>query len=300
MIYDLIIIGAGPAGMTSAIYALRANKKVLVLEKETIGGQMSSSPLIENYPGIKSISGSELANELYEQVISLGGEIEIEEVTKIKQGEIKTIITDMGEYQAKTVILATGAKYRRLGLPKEEDFIGNGISFCVTCDGPFYKDKTVAVIGGGNSAVINSIALADICKKVYVVQNLSSLTAEEHLIDKIKEKKNVEIICDSLVKELIGNNELKAIEISTKNKGTKRLEIDGMFESIGLEAQNQFVKGEIDLNENGYIEANVKCETNQIGIYVAGDCRSKRIRQITTATADGTIAALNAVSTLNE
>lgn len=300
MIYDLIIIGAGPAGMTSAIYALRANKKVLVLEKETIGGQMSSSPLIENYPGIKSISGSELANELYEQVISLGGEIEIEEVTKIKQGEIKTIITDMGEYQAKTVILATGAKYRRLGLPKEENFIGNGISFCVTCDGPFYKDKTVAVIGGGNSAVINSIALADICKKVYVVQNLSSLTAEEHLIDKIKEKKNVEIICDSLVKELIGNNELKAIEISTKNKGTKRLEIDGMFESIGLEAQNQFVKGEIDLNENGYIEANVKCETNQIGIYVAGDCRSKRIRQITTATADGTIAALNAISTLNE
>ena len=187
MIYDIIIVGAGPAGLTAAIYALRSDKKVLVLEKETIGGQMSSSPLIENYPGFLSISGSELANNLYSQVIELGGEVELEEVVRIEYGEVKTVTTDMGKYETKSIIFATGAKYRRLGLEKEEEFIGNGISFCVACDGAFYKDKTVAVIGGGNSAIINAITLSDICKKVYVVQNLDKLSAEVSLINKLNE-----------------------------------------------------------------------------------------------------------------
>ena len=300
MIYDLIIVGAGPAGMTAAIYALRSNKKVLILEKEGIGGQMASSPLIENYPGYKAISGSELANNLYEQVINLGGELEVEEVLSIVPGKIKKVKTDMGEYEAKAIILATGAKYRRLGLEKEEELIGNGISFCVACDGAFYKDKVVAVIGGGNSAVINAIALSDICKKVYVIQNLADLTAEEALSQKLKEKENVEIVYNSLVIELHGEENLTGITIKAENETNRNIELDGMFISIGLEAQNEFVKNAIKLNDYGYIESNDNCETNEEGIYVAGDCKSKRIRQITTATADGSISAINAISYLNQ
>lgn len=299
MIYDVIIIGAGPAGMTAAIYALRANKKVLILEKERIGGQISSSPLVENYPGFKAISGNKFADELYEQVMSLGGDLEIEEVLKIEQGKIKTVITDMGKHQTKTIIIATGAKYRKLGLDREEELIGNGISFCVTCDGPIYKDKIVAVIGGGNTAVVNAIALSDICRKVYVVQNLSTLTAEASLTDKLTKKGNVEIIYNAIVTKLQGINELTAINIIINNREMKEVKLDGMFISIGLEPQNEFVKKQINQNRYGYIQSNANCETSQEGIYVAGDCRDKKVKQITTAVSDGTIAALNAIAYLN-
>lgn len=299
MIYDIIIVGAGPAGLTAAIYALRSNKKVLVLEKETIGGQMSSSPLIENYPGFLSISGSELANNLYSQVIELGGEVELEEVLSIEFGEIKTITTDMGKYEARAIILATGAKYRKLGLEKEDEFIGKGISFCVACDGAFYRDKTVAVIGGGNSAVINAITLSDICEKVYVVQNLDKLSAEASLINKLNEKKNVEIIYNATVQEIIGDNNLNGIVISINNTEKRKLEIDGMFISIGLVPQNEFIKDTVTLDNYGYIKSDAECVTNIEGVFVAGDCRTKNVRQITTATADGSIAAINAVKYLN-
>ena len=299
MIYDIIIVGAGPAGLTAAIYALRSNKKVLVLEKETIGGQMSSSPLIENYPGFLSISGSELANNLYSQVIELGGEVELEEVLSIEFGEIKTITTDMGKYEARAIILATGAKYRKLGLEKEDEFIGKGISFCVACDGAFYRDKTVAVIGGGNSAVINAITLSDICEKVYVVQNLDKLSAEASLINKLNEKKNIEIIYNATVQEIIGGNNLNGIVISINNTEKRKLEIDGMFISIGLVPQNEFIKDTVTLDNYGYIKSDAECVTNIEGVFVAGDCRTKNVRQITTATADGSIAAINAVKYLN-
>lgn len=299
MIYDIIIVGAGPAGLTAAIYALRSNKKVLVLEKETIGGQMSSSPLIENYPGFLSISGSELANNLYSQVLELGGEVELEEVLSIEFGEIKTITTDMGKYEARAIILATGAKYRKLGLEKEDEFIGKGISFCVACDGAFYRDKTVAVIGGGNSAVINAITLSDICEKVYVVQNLDKLSAEASLINKLNEKKNVEIIYNATVQEIIGDNNLNGIVISINNTEKRKLEIDGMFISIGLVPQNEFIKDTVTLDNYGYIKSDAECVTNIEGVFVAGDCRTKNVRQITTATADGSIAAINAVKYLN-
>lgn len=299
MIHDIIIVGAGPAGMTAAIYALRANKKVLILEKENIGGQMSSSPLIENYPGFISISGSELANNLYNQVIELGGEVEIEEVLNIKFEDTKVVTTDMNVYETKTIILATGSKYRKLGLENEEQFIGNGISFCVACDGAFYKDKTVAVIGGGNSAIINAITLSDICKKVYVIQNLTNLTAEANLIDKLNEKKNVEVICNTTVKSLIGNDELKAIDILVNSKEVKRINIDGIFVSIGLIAQNDFIKNQVNLDNLGYIDSSNECNTNITGVFVAGDCRNKKVRQITTAVADGSIAGLNAIAYLN-
>ncbi|HOO68203.1 MAG TPA: FAD-dependent oxidoreductase [Bacilli bacterium] len=290
--YDIIIIGCGPAGMTAAIYALRAGKKVLILEKETIGGQISSSPLVENYPGYISISGSELSNNLYDQVINLGGNIELEEVINIKDSDIKEVITEDNTYKTKAVIIATGSKYRLLGLPNEIDLIGNGIHFCVACDGAFYKDKVVAVIGGGNSAIINALTLSDIFKKVYIVQNLSDLTCEKALQDKIKSKKNVEIFYDSVVKEIIGENELESIIIDSN----KKLEINAMFISIGQVPQSEFVKGLVQLNDCKYIVSNEECTTDKEGIFVAGDCRNKTVRQLTTAISDGTVAALKAIS----
>lgn len=293
--YDVIVVGCGPAGMTSAIYLARANKKVLILEKETIGGQMASSPLIENYPGYVSISGSELANNMYDQLSSLGVEIELEEVVEIKDGEIKQVITEDNVYEAKSVIVATGCKYRLLGLDNEEELIGKGIHFCVACDGAFYKEKTVAVIGGGNSAVINAITLSDICKKVYVIQNLGYLTAEEILIDKLNQKENVEIILSSVVTKINGDEELRSIEI---NKD-KEIILDGMFISIGLIPQSDVVKNILKVNKYGYVESN-NCVTDIEGVFVAGDCRDKMVRQVTVATSDGTIAATNAIEYLNK
>lgn len=293
MKYDIIIIGCGPAGMTSAIYALRSGKSVLILEKESIGGQIASSPLVENYPGYSSISGAELSNNLYEQVINLGGQIELEEVIEIKVGKEKEVITTDNTYSASAIIIATGAKHRLLGLPNEKELIGNGIHFCVSCDGAFYKDKTVCVIGGGNSAVINALTLSDICKKVIVIQNLSDLTAEKKLADKLKDKKNVEIHYNSKVKEIIGEDELKSIII--ENALEQEIETDGMFISIGLVPESNFIKNLIKVNNYNYIESDNSCNTNIEGIFVAGDVRSKKIRQLTTAVNDGTIAAIEAM-----
>lgn len=293
MKYDIIIIGCGPAGMTSAIYALRSGKSVLILEKESIGGQIASSPLVENYPGYSSISGAELSNNLYEQVLNLGGQIELEEVVEIKVGKDKEVITTDNSYMTNAIIIATGAKHRLLGLPNEQELIGNGIHFCVSCDGAFYKDKTVCVIGGGNSAVINALTLADICKNVIVVQDLSDLTAEKKLANKLKDKKNVEIHYNSKVKEIIGDDELKAIVI--ENVLEQEIETDGMFISIGLVPQSDFIKNLIKVNNYNYIESDNSCNTNIEGVFVAGDVRSKKVRQLTTAVNDGTIAAIEAM-----
>lgn len=293
MKYDIIIIGCGPAGMTSAIYALRGGKSVLILEKESIGGQIASSPLVENYPGYSSISGAKLSNNLYEQVLNLGGEIELEEVVEIKVGKEKEVITTDNTYSASAIIIATGAKHRLLGLPNEQELIGNGIHFCVSCDGAFYKDKTVCVIGGGNSAVINALTLSDICKNVIVIQDLSDLTAEKKLANKLKDKKNVEIFYNSKVKEIIGEEELKAIVI--ENALEQEIETDGMFISIGLVPESNFIKNLIKVNNYNYIESDNSCNTNIEGIFVAGDVRSKKIRQLTTAVNDGTIAAIEAM-----
>ena len=295
--YDIVIIGCGPAGMTAAIYAARSNKKVLILEKESIGGQMASSPLIENYPGYISISGSELANNMFDQVNNLEVDFELEEVLQIIDGVTKTVVTDSNKYETKSVIIATGSKYRLLGLENEENLIGKGIHFCTACDGFFFKDKIVAIIGGGNSAIINAITMADVAKKVYVIQNLPKLTCETILEDGLKEKKNVEVIVNSTVKQIIGNDNLESIIINNNGKD-EYIKLDGMFISIGLIPQSDFVKNILKTNQYGYIESN-NCKTDIDGIFVAGDCRDKAFRQVTISTSDGTIAATEAINYLN-
>lgn len=294
--YDSIIIGAGPAGLTSAIYLLRANKKVLIIEKEGIGGQIASSPLIENYPGFSKISGSEFANNLFEQVSNLGGDFAIEEVLEITKD--KKVITDSSTYEAKTIIIATGCKHRRLNLDSEEELIGNGIHFCVSCDGAFYKDKIVAVVGGGNSAVINAISLSELCKKVYVIQLLDHLTAEDKLISTLEKLDNVEIKLNSSVKEYLKEDELKGIKILSNDK-EEIINVDGIFLSIGLIPNSKIFESIIDINDYGYIISE-NTFTKEKGIFVAGDVREKEIRQLTTATNDGTIAAIKAIEYLKE
>ena len=295
--YDSIIIGAGPAGMTAAIYLARANKKVLIIEKETIGGQISSSPLVENYPGYEGISGSVLANNMYNQVDKLGVDIELDEVTDIIPGELHTVKTLDNEFKARTVIIATGVKYRLLGLENEIELIGNGIHFCVSCDGAFYKGKHVAVIGGGNTGIINAIALADMCEKVYLIQDKDKLTGEKILQDKLKQKVNVEVITNSVVSKIIGDDKLEKIIIKNGKKENEII-VDGMFISIGLMPQSDFLKGIIDLDKFNYaVSFDTKTKIN--GIFVAGDIRTKPFRQITTAVNDGTTSALYALEYLD-
>lgn len=295
--YDSIIIGAGPAGMTAAIYLARANKKVLIIEKETIGGQISSSPLVENYPGYEGISGSVLANNMYNQVDKLGVDIELDEVTDIIPGELHTVKTLDNEFKTRTVIIATGVKYRLLGLENEIELIGNGIHFCVSCDGAFYKGKHVAVIGGGNTGIINALALADMCEKVYLIQDKDKLTGEKILQDKLKQKVNVEVITNSVVSKIIGDDKLEKIIIKNGKKENE-IVVNGMFISIGLMPQSDFLKGIIDLDKFNYA-VSFDTKTKIDGIFVAGDIRTKPFRQITTAVNDGTTSALYALEYLD-
>ena len=298
--YDIIIIGGGPAGLTAALYAKRANKSVLVIEKATFGGQITYSPKVENIPGFLSLSGNEFAEKLIEQVLEQGAEVEMAEVTGITKNDIFTVHTDGGEFEGKSVIIATGAKHRLLGLEREEKFIGEGISFCAVCDGAFYENKTVAVIGGGNSALQEAILLSDLARKVYVVQNLDTLTGEVKLQEQLAAKNNVEIILGTVVEELLGDSELVGIKVKNADGNIRTLDIDGMFVAIGLVPQNEPFQEYITLNSWGYAEAGEDCKTSCDGIFVAGDCRSKRIRQVATAAADGAIAALAAVDYIDK
>lgn len=296
--YDIIIIGGGPAGLTAAVYAKRANKSVLVIEKSTFGGQITFSPKVENIPGFVSLSGNEFAEKLVEQAMECGADVEMCEVLSIVDGDIKKVVTDDGEFEGKTVIIATGAKHRLLGLEREEEFIGNGISFCAVCDGAFFKGKDVAVIGGGNSALQEAILLSDLAKKVYVVQNLDFLTGEKKLIEQLENKENVEIILGFVVNSLEGDGELSAINIKS-DSNFRNLKIDGMFIAIGLVPQNDMVKDIVLLDERGYVKSDENAKTDKKGIFVAGDCRTKNIRQVATACADGAVAALAACDYLD-
>ena len=290
--YDIIIVGGGPAGLTAALYARRAGKTVVVIEKATFGGQITYSPKVENIPGFVSLTGNEFAEKLVEQVLQQGADVEMAEVLSVQDGEIKTVITDSGEYQGKTVIIATGARHRMLGLENEEKFVGEGISFCAVCDGAFFKDKTVAVIGGGNSALQEAILLSEQCSKVFVVQNLDTLTGEMRLREQLAQRENVEVITGVTVEKLLGEQTLEGIII--KGKEERKLDLDGMFVAIGLVPQNEPFADLVALNDYGYIDAEESCLTNAKGIFTAGDCRSKRIRQVATAASDGAVAALAA------
>lgn len=294
--HDIVIIGAGPAGLTAALYALRADKTVLILEKGTFGGQITYSPQIENYPGFAQMSGNEFADKLVDQVISQGAELEMETVTAIRDnGATKTVVTEDGEHEAKAVIIATGVKHRQTGLAGENELVGAGISYCAVCDGAFFKGQTVAVLGGGNSALQEAVLLSEGCKKVYVIQNLDYFTGEAKLVEKLKEKDNVEFIMGTVISALHGETELKALTIRKESDSTEsELAVDGLFVAIGLIPQNDAFAEIAGLNEYGYIDSGEDCLTATQGVFVAGDCRSKKIRQITTATADGSVAALAA------
>ncbi len=292
--YDIIIIGGGPAGLVAALYAKRANKSVLVIEKGSFGGQITYSPKVENIPGFAEVTGNEFAEKLVEQVLGQGADVECAEVTGITDGAVKTVHTDSGDFESKAVIIATGAKHRMLGLSREEEFVGEGISFCAVCDGAFYEGKTVAVIGGGNSALQEAILLSDLAKKVYVIQNLDAFTGESRLVEQLSKKENVEIILGTVVEKLLGETELTGIAVKNNNGEEKTIEIDGMFVAIGLVPQNEPFAEVIGLNKWGYAEAGEDCLTNAKGIFVAGDCRSKKIRQVATAASDGAIASLAA------
>lgn len=294
--YDIIIIGGGPAGLTAALYARRADKNVLVIEKETFGGQITFSPKVENIPGFLELSGNEFAEKLVDQVLNQGADFESCEVQRIIDGENKTVVTDSGDFESKAVIIATGAKHRTLGLPGEEELIGEGISFCAVCDGAFYRNKTVAVVGGGNSALQEAILLSDLAKKVYVIQNLDFLTGEQKLQEQLRSKENVEIICGTVLSGYKSNgSDIIGVTVKNENNGAEsEISLDGVFLAVGLVPQNDCFADVIELDERGYALADETCKTKSKGIFTAGDCRTKRIRQVATAAADGAVAALAA------
>ena len=296
--YDIIIIGAGPAGLTAALYARRADKKVLVIEKETFGGQITHSPKVENYPGFTVMSGNEFADKLIEQVMYQGAEIELDTVTAIKgDAGAYTVECERASFEAKSVIIATGSHHRQLGLDKENKFTGEGVSYCAVCDGAFYKDKDVAVIGGGNSALQEAILLSKTSKSVTVVQNLPFLTGEIKLREEIENTANIKVILSSVVLEILGEDKFQGIKIkNTETEEENDVIVDSIFVAIGQQPENKPFKDVVKLNEYGYIISDESCipESNTKGIFTAGDCRTKKIRQIATAISDGATAALEA------
>lgn len=296
--HDIIVVGGGPAGMTAALYALRNGKSVLVIEKESFGGQMTQSPKIENYPGKLQVSGMELADEMMNQILEQGADIEIETVAGIsRDGEGWIVATEEGgAYKAKAVVIATGVKHRMLGLPGEDDLVGDGISYCAVCDGDFYTDKVVCVVGGGNSALQDAILLAEKCKEVIMLLRRQVFRGEEKLQEVLLSHTNVSTRMDVVISSVIaGSNGLEAVEIANRTTGEKqRVDCDGLFVAIGLVPENGAFAELADLNDWGYFDSDESCTTKTPGIFVAGDCRNKEIRQITTATADGAVAALAA------
>lgn len=308
---DVIIIGAGTAGLTAAIYALRAGKSVLVLEQGTYGGQIVNTPKVENYPGIEQISGYEFASGLYRQAEKLGMEYRSEKVTDIRlesgaddgeelssvsvEATDKIVETAEQSYRAKAVILATGAKNRPLGLEKEAEYTGRGISYCATCDGMFFRGKKVAVVGGGNTALEDAAFLSNYCEKVYLIHRRETFRGEEKLVRELQKKENVEFLLNKTVQALEGEAVLQAVILRDKISGEEsRLEISGLFVAIGQIPENEVFAKLVDLDENGYILAGEDCRTSVEGIFAAGDCRKKTVRQLTTAAADGAVAALAA------
>lgn len=318
--YDMIIIGAGPAGLSAAIYGVRAGKSVLVLEGKTYGGQIINTPEVENYPGIQKMSGFEFAKGLYEQAKNLGAQIKMEKAVSVEKREtgkqsdmeaaeadenesgtdasVFVVSTSKNSYEGGALILAMGAKNRMLGLPGEQELTGAGISYCATCDGMFYRDKVVAVNGGGSTALEDALFLSNYCKEVYLIHRRDAFRGEQKLVDALTKRENVRCILNSVVTALIGDGRLEGVSIKNKDGEEKTLKVDGLFIAIGQEPETALAREMVTVDEKGYIRAGEDCRTTASGIFVAGDCRTKTIRQLTTAAADGAVAALMAVEYL--
>ena len=295
--YDIIVIGAGAAGMTSALYALRNGKKVLVLEGESLGGQIATSPRLENFPSIKEISGEAFADNLYEQIDALGAEVEIEKAVRIeKKAEGDFLVrTEYGQYEGRSVIIAAGVKHKHLKTRHgREDLVGKGVYYCAVCDGPFYKGQEVALVGDANTALQYALLLSGYCKKVYMYTLFDKFFGDESLVKALRSKDNIEVRPNTSVVDFIGEEELKAIEYTDKDGNLCRQEIPAVFVAIGQVPDNGAFANVADLDEAGYIVADENCKTRTPGVFVAGDCRTKAVRQVSTAVSDGAIAATNA------
>ncbi len=293
--YDILIIGGGPAGLTAATYARRAGKSVLVIEKNAFGGQITWSPKVENYPGFLSISGTELGDKLLEQAMEQGAEVELDTVTALRRTE-SAIAADTefgGQFLGRTVILATGARPRPLGLPREEELVGSGVCYCAVCDGAFYKGKAVAVSGGGNSALQDALLLSESCSKVWLIHRRSGFRGEAKLVEALRARNNVEFVLEARITELLGAEELEGVRIEQRGE-SRTLPAEGLFVAIGHQPDNGAFAALLKLDEAGYADAGEDCLTPTPGLFVAGDCRKKAVRQLTTAVADGAAAALAA------
>ena len=294
--YDIVIIGAGIAGLTAAIYARRASKSVLVLEALSYGGQIINATDIGNYPAEDHISGFELATKIYDQATALGTEIVFEKAVGIRNGEgEKTVITEGNEYTCRAVIIATGSENRKLGLDNEDALVGRGVSYCASCDGAFYKNKPVAVVGGGNTALEDALYLADVAEKVYLIHRRDSFRGDEGTVEALKKRENVEFVYNSTVTKLNADKRLESIEITDKSGSLRTVAVDGLFVAVGRITENQNFAELITLDEAGYIAAGEDCRTNAEGIFAAGDNRTKALRQLVTAASDGACAATGAV-----
>ena len=297
---DIIVIGGGPAGLTAAVYARRAGKSVLVLEKDALGGQITWSPKVENYPAVPAVSGMDLGNRMAEQAMDMGAEVEIDEVLRIEDfGSHKRVYGSFGtEYDARAVILAAGAKPRKLGLKREDELVGSGVGYCAVCDGAFFKGQAVAVNGGGNSALQDAVLLSDLCSRVYLVHRRDSFRGEEALVNLLRGKENVEFVLNAVITGLKGDSELSGITV--EQDGLQReIPVSGLFVAIGHEPDLAAFADFLDRDAQGYAVSDEGCLTKTEGFFVAGDCRRKKIRQVTTAAADGAVAALAACAWLD-
>lgn len=301
-IYDIIIIGGGAAGMTAALYSLRGGKKVLLIEKETIGGQISKSPRVENFPSIKEISGTDFSDKLFDQIMDLGCDFELDNINKIdKNNNIFYISGDFSTYTSKAVIIATGLEHRKINIDGEDELIGKGVSYCAVCDGAFYKDEDVCLIGDGNTALQYALLLSNYCKKVYVCTLFNKFFGDDVLVNKLKQRNNIEIIHNVSLQKFIYEDELQGLVfINTENKEKTKLNVKGCFIAIGQIPNNNNFKNIVELDNNGYILADDNLETKTKGVFVAGDCRQKKVRQLTTAVNDGAIASIGAINYIDK
>lgn len=300
--YDIIIIGAGTAGMSAAVYGLRAGRSVLLLEEKSYGGQIVNTPEIENYPGIAKVSGFEFATNLFNQAKQLGATVVFEKAESIEKiNNAWKVTTPKNSFEGKTVIIATGLKRRMLGLENEERLIGAGVSYCATCDGMFFKNRNVAVVGGGNTALEDATFLSNYCAKVYIVHRRDSFRGEQKQEEVLRSKDNVEFVLDSIPVEIQGDKVVTGLKVKNKKTNEERvLDVSGIFIAIGQIPENDSFKGNVRLDGAGYVEATENCLTSEEGLFTAGDCRTKSVRQLTTAAADGAVAALAASAYIEE